>query len=139
MTNGRREFIKTLGLSGLAWAGAGASPSHASAMKDQASQDLAQANALNRKLPVETFHACSIYDLNPQEDAAQLVVCCEVLVFVPSINMSAVRPASPALSTNSFKLPALKPMVTFTIGRLCLSTIISTMPLSSTFLFTSRA
>lgn len=41
--------------------------------------DLAQANALNRKLPVETFHACSIYDLNPQEDAAQLVVCCEVL------------------------------------------------------------
>lgn len=41
--------------------------------------ELAQANALNRKLPVETFHVCSIYDLNPQKDAAQLVVCCEVL------------------------------------------------------------
>ncbi|MFH1965419.1 MAG: class I SAM-dependent methyltransferase [Acidobacteriota bacterium] len=41
--------------------------------------ELAQANASNRKLSVETFRVCSIYDLNPQEDVAQLVVCCEVL------------------------------------------------------------
>ena len=41
--------------------------------------ELAQANALNRKLPIATFKACSIYDLNPEADAANLVVCCEVL------------------------------------------------------------
>jgi len=41
--------------------------------------ELAQTNALTRKLPVEAFHPCNIYDLNPQEDAARLVVCCEVL------------------------------------------------------------
>ncbi|MGZ8184080.1 MAG: class I SAM-dependent methyltransferase [Methylobacter sp.] len=41
--------------------------------------ELAQANALGRGLPAEIFHACSIYDLNPEIDAAQLVVCCEVL------------------------------------------------------------
>lgn len=41
--------------------------------------DLAQTNALSRKLPVETFKVCSIYDLNPEADAAHLVVCCEVL------------------------------------------------------------
>lgn len=41
--------------------------------------ELAKANASNRKLSVENFHVCSIYELNPQEDLAQLVVCCEVL------------------------------------------------------------
>ena len=41
--------------------------------------ELAQANALNRKLPVEIFHTRSIYDLNPREDAAKLIICCEVL------------------------------------------------------------
>ncbi len=40
---------------------------------------LARANALSRGFPVEIFHDRSIYDLNPQEDAAKLIVCCEVL------------------------------------------------------------
>lgn len=40
---------------------------------------LAQANARSRNLPAESFKVCSINDLNPQVDAANLVVCCEVL------------------------------------------------------------
>jgi SAM-dependent methyltransferase len=41
--------------------------------------ELAQANALSRNLPAESFKVCSIYDLKPEVDAADLVVCCEVL------------------------------------------------------------
>ena len=41
--------------------------------------ELAQANALSRNLPAELFKACSIYDLKPEVDAADLVVCFEVL------------------------------------------------------------
>jgi len=41
--------------------------------------ELAQANARSWNFPAESFKACSIYDLNPQVDAAYLVVCCEVL------------------------------------------------------------
>ena len=41
--------------------------------------ELAQANALNRKLPIATFKSSSIYDLNPETSSAHLVVCCEVL------------------------------------------------------------
>ena len=41
--------------------------------------ELARVNALNRNIPAESFKACSIYDLKPDVDAADLVVCCEVL------------------------------------------------------------
>jgi len=41
--------------------------------------EMAQANALSLKLQVVTFKVCNIYDLNPDVDAANLVVCCEVL------------------------------------------------------------
>ena len=41
--------------------------------------DIARANAAERGLPAEMFSARSIYDLDPATDAAELVVCCEVL------------------------------------------------------------
>lgn len=41
--------------------------------------EMAQANALSRKLPAAIFKVCSIYDIKPEVDAAHLVVCCEVL------------------------------------------------------------
>lgn len=41
--------------------------------------ELAKANARARNLPEEPFRVCSIYDLNPQKDGADLIVCCEVL------------------------------------------------------------
>jgi SAM-dependent methyltransferase len=41
--------------------------------------ELARANACERKLPPDVFKICSIYDLDPASDAAELVVCCEVL------------------------------------------------------------
>jgi SAM-dependent methyltransferase len=40
---------------------------------------LARANACEREVPPEAFQVCSIYDLSPASDAAELVVCCEVL------------------------------------------------------------
>jgi len=46
--------------------------------------ELAQANALSRKLPLTAFKVCGIYDLNPEVDAANLVVCCEVLEHLES-------------------------------------------------------
>lgn len=41
--------------------------------------DLARANAMERKLPTSLFKTCSIYNLDPAVDSANLVVCCEVL------------------------------------------------------------
>lgn len=41
--------------------------------------ELAQANAVEQKLSPDVFKICSIYDLDPVSDAAELVVCCEVL------------------------------------------------------------
>jgi 2-polyprenyl-3-methyl-5-hydroxy-6-metoxy-1,4-benzoquinol methylase len=41
--------------------------------------ELAKCNALDRNLSPDLFKTCSIYDLNPRDDAAELVVCCEVL------------------------------------------------------------
>jgi 2-polyprenyl-3-methyl-5-hydroxy-6-metoxy-1,4-benzoquinol methylase len=41
--------------------------------------ELAQVNARSRNLPAELFKACSIYDLNPKVDTAELIVCSEVL------------------------------------------------------------
>mgnify|MGYP001222751036 CR=1 FL=1 len=41
--------------------------------------ELAQANAMDRGLSRHLFRTCSIYDLKPEQDAAELVVCCEVL------------------------------------------------------------
>ncbi len=41
--------------------------------------DLAKNNALERDLPVGVFKQKSIYDLQPVQDSADLVVCCEVL------------------------------------------------------------
>ncbi len=41
--------------------------------------DLARANATEHKLPTEIFKTCSIYDLSPALESADLVVCSEVL------------------------------------------------------------
>jgi 2-polyprenyl-3-methyl-5-hydroxy-6-metoxy-1,4-benzoquinol methylase len=41
--------------------------------------ELARANALFRHVPAQLFKMRSIYDLNPAQDVAELVVCCEVL------------------------------------------------------------
>lgn len=41
--------------------------------------NLAQKNALDRGVPTEIFATRSIYDLDRERDAADLVVCCEVL------------------------------------------------------------
>lgn len=41
--------------------------------------EIARTNAINKDLPPTIFKTCSIYDLNPVEDSANLVVCCEVL------------------------------------------------------------
>lgn len=41
--------------------------------------ELARANAVERKISPDVFKVCSIYDLDPASDAAELVVCCEVL------------------------------------------------------------
>jgi glycosyltransferase involved in cell wall biosynthesis/SAM-dependent methyltransferase len=41
--------------------------------------DMARANADRRGLPPTLFEARSIYDLDPRQDGADLVVCCEVL------------------------------------------------------------
>lgn len=40
---------------------------------------LARDNAIERNLPEELFKQQSIYDLQPEQDSAALVVCCEVL------------------------------------------------------------
>ena len=56
MTNGRREFIKTLGLSGLAWSGADMSQGHASELTNQGGQDLVQANRMAAKTHVQRFN-----------------------------------------------------------------------------------
>lgn len=41
--------------------------------------ELARTNAAEQDLPPDCFKVCSIYDLNPEIDAAEMVVCCEVL------------------------------------------------------------
>ncbi|MEA3274311.1 MAG: class I SAM-dependent methyltransferase [Pseudomonadota bacterium] len=41
--------------------------------------EIARANALEQKRSPDLFQARSIYDVAPQADAADLVVCCEVL------------------------------------------------------------
>ena len=41
--------------------------------------DLARANANDRNLSPKVFKVCSIYDLEPDFDTAELIVCCEVL------------------------------------------------------------
>lgn len=41
--------------------------------------EIARKNAENQKLPVSLFNARSIYDLTWDADAADLIVCCEVL------------------------------------------------------------
>jgi len=41
--------------------------------------DMAKENASERKLSANIFKVCSIYDLEPETDAAQLLVCLEVL------------------------------------------------------------
>lgn len=46
---------------------------------------IAKAEALARRDGVDTaFKACSIYDMQPENDAAELVVCCEVLEHLES-------------------------------------------------------
>jgi len=41
--------------------------------------DLARKNAEQKGFPAEKFYVKSIYDINPEQDSADLVVCCEVL------------------------------------------------------------
>jgi 2-polyprenyl-3-methyl-5-hydroxy-6-metoxy-1,4-benzoquinol methylase len=41
--------------------------------------DLARENAMNRGIPPESFQVCSVYELEPERDSADLLVCCEVL------------------------------------------------------------
>ena len=41
--------------------------------------NLAKDNASERNLPEEVFRQQSIYNLQPEQDSADLVVCCEVL------------------------------------------------------------
>lgn len=41
--------------------------------------EIAQENARERNLPSELFQSKSIYDLNAEDDGADLIVCCEVL------------------------------------------------------------
>lgn len=41
--------------------------------------DLAKSNAFERKLSADLFKQQSIYDLQPEQDSADLIVCCEVL------------------------------------------------------------
>lgn len=41
--------------------------------------EIARENAINRGLPTSLFESRSIYDLNADQDSADLVVCCEVL------------------------------------------------------------
>lgn len=41
--------------------------------------ELAQFNVLSRNLPADLFKVSSIYDLQPEQDSAELIVCCEVL------------------------------------------------------------
>jgi 2-polyprenyl-3-methyl-5-hydroxy-6-metoxy-1,4-benzoquinol methylase len=62
--------------------------------------DLARANATKHELPTEIFKICSIYDLDPALDSANLVVCCEVLEHLerPEGGLSALQAiASPYL------------------------------------------
>jgi SAM-dependent methyltransferase len=40
---------------------------------------LARANAGSEALPQDMFDVCSVYELEPDRDSADLVVCCEVL------------------------------------------------------------
>jgi 2-polyprenyl-3-methyl-5-hydroxy-6-metoxy-1,4-benzoquinol methylase len=41
--------------------------------------EIARENAINRRLPTSLFNSRSIYDLDAEQDSADLVVCCEVL------------------------------------------------------------
>lgn len=41
--------------------------------------DLAKSNALDHNIPSDIFKQKSIYDLQPESDSADLIVCCEVL------------------------------------------------------------
>lgn len=41
--------------------------------------ELAKTNAIERNLPADLFNQRSIYELQPDEDSADLVVCCEAL------------------------------------------------------------
>jgi 2-polyprenyl-3-methyl-5-hydroxy-6-metoxy-1,4-benzoquinol methylase len=55
--------------------------------------DLARANAIDRNLSAEMFNVTDIYDLQPQRDRAELVVCCEVLEHLdePEAGLRALR------------------------------------------------
>ena len=46
--------------------------------------EIARENAINRGLPTSLFESRSIYDLNANQDSADLVVCCEVLEHLES-------------------------------------------------------
>lgn len=41
--------------------------------------EIAKTNAIQSNLPEDIFRECSIYELSPDRDRANLVVCCEVL------------------------------------------------------------
>jgi len=41
--------------------------------------EIAQKNALEENLSADIFEQCSIYDVKPDRDSADLIVCCEVM------------------------------------------------------------
>jgi 2-polyprenyl-3-methyl-5-hydroxy-6-metoxy-1,4-benzoquinol methylase len=55
--------------------------------------ELARSNALDRGLPQDIFKTCSLFEMNPTYDAAELVVCCEVLEHLerPEEGLQALR------------------------------------------------
>ena len=55
--------------------------------------DLARANAVADGIPTDLFRQRSIYDLKPNEDGADLIVCCEVLEHLedPQLGLAALR------------------------------------------------
>lgn len=56
--------------------------------------DIARENAIERGLPPELFEVRSIYDLEANRDAADLMVCCEVLEHLeqPELALQALQP-----------------------------------------------
>ncbi|WP_306549233.1 bifunctional 2-polyprenyl-6-hydroxyphenol methylase/3-demethylubiquinol 3-O-methyltransferase UbiG [Desulfobulbus sp.] len=55
--------------------------------------NLARENAQSRNFSPDIFSACSIYDIEPERDSADLIVCCEVLEHLesPEAGLSALQ------------------------------------------------
>ena len=55
--------------------------------------EIARANAINHGLSTSLFESRSIYDINAEQDSADLVVCCEVLEHLenPEVGLQALQ------------------------------------------------